>query len=406
MGRKAGRYIGISMMLLLFLISSGRQVKAQTAADMDGAKKAIITAYQNYQKRVDVSAYHLYNNRDTDALTEVMTEVVNETPYLFYAGQRFAKLVSPGSNQIRSIELEYGSSFTTGNGKVDTQKIASTKKKIKAKVKKVLKVVTPKMTKLEKAMVLHDYLIQNTAYCDDDDKDYRLSEWGVFLKGKANCQGYSLAYGILLRQVGIPVKYVTSDEMMHMWTIVKLNGKWYHVDVTWDDPLDPIQKRDQDGLVMHDMFLCSTAKMKSKGYYGFSAPKANSKKYDNKYWNKITSAFFYRNGKWLYQTDRAIVQRNALASGKTKKLYRAGGRSFIKMNQNKYYFINYNRIYLYDRKKNQIKLVFNGASKYKNKYTITQLKYVSGKLTYRMYRNSSYKSVTKKVKKNGLLKKK
>lgn len=404
MGKRIRSYIPVIAIVLL-AVFYGKAAKAQTAADLAGVKRAVITAYKNYQKQVNVSSFHLYNGRDTKALNALMSEVVNETPGLFYAGQRFTKLVAPGSGQIRAMELSYGSAFM-GGGKINTQKIKTTQKKINAKVKQILQVVKPGMSKVEKALVLHDYLVQNTAYCDDENKEYSLSEWGVFLKGKANCQGYSLAYGILLKQVGIPVRYVTSEKMMHMWTMIKLGGAWYHVDVTWDDPLDTMRKKDQYGLVMHDMFLCSSAKMKKNGYYGFSAPrKAASKKYDKKYWNQVTSAFVYRGGKWLYQTGEAICQRNALTGGKAKVLYRAGGHSFVSMNRDKYYFINNNRIYLYNRKNNHITLVLDGAAKYRNQYAITQLKYTSGKLTYRMFRGTKRKTVTKKVKRNGLLKK-
>ena len=38
-----------------------------------------------------------------------------------------------------------------------------------------------------------------------------------------------------------------------MWNIVEIDGKYYHVDVTWDDPT-----WDVPGLVLHENFLCST----------------------------------------------------------------------------------------------------------------------------------------------------
>lgn len=62
------------------------------------------------------------------------------------------------------------------------------------------------MTKLEKALYFHDYLIRNTAYSDQN-TTYCTSEWGVLLKGKGNCQGYAKAYALLLQKVHIPVKF-------------------------------------------------------------------------------------------------------------------------------------------------------------------------------------------------------
>ena len=38
--------------------------------------------------------------------------------------------------------------------------------------------------------------------------------------------------------------------MNHAWNLVQLDGQWYHVDVTWDDPAP-----DRYGQVLHDYFL-------------------------------------------------------------------------------------------------------------------------------------------------------
>lgn len=78
------------------------------------------------------------------------------------------------------------------------------------------------MSQVEKAMVLHDYLVRTTAYTSDSNNAFRLTEVGVFLKHKANCEGYSRAYAILMQKVGIPVKFVSSDKMVHMWNEIKI----------------------------------------------------------------------------------------------------------------------------------------------------------------------------------------
>lgn len=394
----------IAMLCLGILSGIGLQeaeVQAAQAADLAGAETAIIQAYQNYQTQVDVTAYHLYNVRDDAAVSDLMSKVLNQTPGLFYTGSQYSKYVVVGTGQIKSLQLEYADSFHNADGTINTSKIQTTQKKINRKINQALQCVKPGMSKVEKALVLHDYLIKNTQYNDDSSKEYRYSEWGVLVKRKGNCQGYSLAYAILMQKVGIPVQYVTSEQMMHMWNQIKIGGKWYHVDVTWDDPIDTKQQQDQYGLVLHDRFLCSASKMKKLGYYAFTAKAAKSTKYDHQFWSNITSEIVYRKGKWLYQTGKAIVQRSALTKGKAKKLYRAGGSYFTAFNQDKYYFINYNRIFMYQRKKNKVVFVLNGPEN----GTISQLKYISGKLTYRVVSGNAVKTVSKKVKKSGLLEK-
>ena len=55
------------------------------------------------------------------------------------------------------------------------------------------------------------------------------------VRGTGTCEAYSRAYEKLLTAVGVESKLVTSADL-HMWSAVKMDGKWYQVDVTWDDP--------------------------------------------------------------------------------------------------------------------------------------------------------------------------
>ncbi len=86
-----------------------------------------------------------------------------------------------------------------------------------------------------RALWLHDWLIHNADY------DYSYQYYypsGVLLYGKGVCQSYALAYEMLLKLVGIDSVYVTgiANGGSHGWNLVKIDGKWYHVDCTWDDP--------------------------------------------------------------------------------------------------------------------------------------------------------------------------
>ncbi len=81
------------------------------------------------------------------------------------------------------------------------------------------------------ALWLHDWLTNNVYY----DLNYRYySADSALLRGTCVCDGYSKAYYYLLEAAGIPVARAISEN--HAWNVVKLNGSWYHVDPTWDDP--------------------------------------------------------------------------------------------------------------------------------------------------------------------------
>ena len=73
---------------------------------------------------------------------------------------------------------------------------------------------------------------------------------------------------------------------MSMWNLVRINGKWYHVDLVWDDPVYPSDQSDRDGVVLHQHFLLSDRAIKKTGHTGFVTGKATDKRYDKKYWRK------------------------------------------------------------------------------------------------------------------------
>lgn len=394
--------VAILLALLCCAGLAGRS-EAATTGNWDGAKKKIISAYQSYQTEVDVSSYNLNYATEYEELKGMMGKVVNETPDLFYAATTYTVSRNSATNQIVKIGLGYTDAYKKTNGSVRIAKIKKTRKKINVAVQEALKSVNNSMTKLEKAMVLHDYIIRKTTYADKLSQQYRLTEEGVFLKNKANCQGYSLAYGILMEKVGIPVQYVSSEEMSHMWNMIKLGGKWYHVDVAWDDPIDANSSLDQYGLVNHKNFLCSSEKFTKNGHYGFDTSIAVTNKHDNRYWKNISSSIYYRNGKWLYMNGSGLVERTKLIGGTKTVLYNVSGKTLVQFSVNKYYFIAYNSLYLYDYSENSATQVWKVSDKYSGTYYLTQIKYSGKYVYYRLLSGTTHKNGKVKVKKNGMV---
>ncbi len=86
-------------------------------------------------------------------------------------------------------------------------------------------------TDYETALWLHDWLIHNADY---DDPQTIYGPDGVLLGGKGVCDSYSKAFCLLLTEAGIPVMRVQGGN--HSWNAICLDGDWYYIDVTWDDP--------------------------------------------------------------------------------------------------------------------------------------------------------------------------
>jgi transglutaminase-like putative cysteine protease len=85
-------------------------------------------------------------------------------------------------------------------------------------------------TDYEKALWFHDWIINNADY----DYEYKYcSAEGVLARGTGTCEAYHRAYVMLLNKVGIETGRIEGNG--HVWTAVKMDGKWYQVDTTWDD---------------------------------------------------------------------------------------------------------------------------------------------------------------------------
>lgn len=119
------------------------------------------------------------------------------------------------------------------------------------------------MTPREEIKALHDYVVKNTAYDYDNFLKDTVPEmsrtvYGTLLEHKAVCQGYALTMNLLLELAGIESYYVTgvANGGAHAWNVIVLDGVYYHLDATWDDPVP-----DSPGNVRYDYFMISDEKM-------------------------------------------------------------------------------------------------------------------------------------------------
>lgn len=130
-------------------------------------------------------------------------------------------------------------------------------------------------TDLEKLLVIHDKMVADCVYdvrvlsndTVDDAPETVYYALGVFRDRFAVCQGYSQALYMIAKELGIEMDFCVSDEKNHMWNYVKLDDKWYHMDMTNDDPVvkdgDNLYPR-EDTRAFHTYFLVSQAGLKDE----------------------------------------------------------------------------------------------------------------------------------------------
>jgi hypothetical protein len=136
--------------------------------------------------------------------------------------------------------IENGQEFTIKDEKI---------KKAYDKAKDILsKIIKPEMSEFEKELAINDYIVNNVRY----DIDYfygKIDEdsstpYGALIKGKGLCGGYAYSTKLLLNLAGVECWIIEGTakndyfEGPHGWNIVKIDGKYYHLDTTWQDPVD------------------------------------------------------------------------------------------------------------------------------------------------------------------------
>ncbi len=96
---------------------------------------------------------------------------------------------------------------------------------------------------LEKLLAIHDKMVETCEYDDLINNitpmhgDHSYHAYGFFYNNTAVCQGYAEAFYMIASKLGIETNFCRSASLNHIWNYVKFDGKWYHVDVTWDDPV-------------------------------------------------------------------------------------------------------------------------------------------------------------------------
>lgn len=163
-------------------------------------------------------------------------------------------------NGFKHIETEYDS---LGKVTITTQKnyTESDITVINDKINNIInEIITTNASDEEKVKTIHDYIINNSKYdsarSDQNIINYKSDiAYGPLLEGYGICGGYTDAMELFLEKLNIKSYRISSEN--HVWNAVYLNNNWYHLDLTWDDPVTP---NNQD-LLQHDFFLINTNRL-------------------------------------------------------------------------------------------------------------------------------------------------
>ena len=348
-------------------------VKDAEAANYDvkGFNETVIEGIKNQKKEIVVSQYNIASAD----INDLYYDLYYANPYLFVA--KFTSYsMNSTSNVVTRLFFEYNYVPTAIDGFYD---------KFDAEVKKILSGIKSDMTDVQKALYVHDYFVSNYSYDYKVFLDYlsgkknsipeeHYTAMGVLVNKTGVCQGYALAYNYILNKIGIQAEMVTSSSMRHAWSLIKIGGKYYHVDVSWDDPA-----YDTAGNVSHKYFLLSdkaiggTAEGRTR-HYGYKASNAaTSTAYDNYFWKNVNTSLVNYGNNWYFINSSGNICKFNFSTKKITSLKAIPDKKWTVIGKNAYYSGCFARMILYKNK-----LYFNTKNKIyyynptTNKYSVVR----------------------------------
>lgn len=113
----------------------------------------------------------------------------------------------------------------------------------------------------EKALYYHELLASYYGY-EGDEEGLCYTAYGLLTNGSSVCEGFAWTYNVLMNELGVESYVVTSKNNNHSWNLLKIDGEYYHVDVTWDNT----KAGDYLGRIWHESLLRSSPDMVSSGH--------------------------------------------------------------------------------------------------------------------------------------------
>lgn len=190
------------------------------------AYNAILSEIYQFPQRIEIPQL------TRDELTEMYTALLYDNPELFFL---------TGDSVMRQIKKR---SYIYPTYSMDVADYDAMSGKCGRIAAQILEDARKEDSAFDRERVIHDRLIASCSYSDDEADLYRSTIYGTLCGGEAACEGYAKTAKYLLDALGIPCFVVLGNSTPpgsrtegHMWNAVQLDGEWYHLDLTWDDPV-------------------------------------------------------------------------------------------------------------------------------------------------------------------------
>lgn len=190
------------------------------------------------------------------------------------------------------VNIRYTSASNTGNVVsaqlsylYTSEQVNDMQKKVDAAADKIISELWDGMSEYEIVKFFYDKLASEVEY--NENAENLRDIYGALVEKSTVCGGYARAFSYLCSKVGIETITTLGDfnETPHMWNMVKIDGNWYHVDVTSGNATNT-----EFPYIRYDYF-CVTDDIINKYHVlydqPFDYPKAASEKYNYFVYNNL-----------------------------------------------------------------------------------------------------------------------
>lgn len=176
-------------------------------------------------QRISISDAHLSEAQ----LRVAMMAFLNDNPQVFWVANAFSYGYSGNDTYFQMYSV------------VPQSQCNTMIQQLNSRVTAIIKAMPSGLSELDREIYLFDYLTKNcvydTAAVTDSTRWKAFTSYGALVEGTVVCEGYSRSMQLLSSYAGLQSMLLTgqSNGVNHMWNLMKIDGNWYHLDVTWSD---------------------------------------------------------------------------------------------------------------------------------------------------------------------------
>lgn len=209
--------------------------------------QSIYDAMISLSSTVDIQT----NGYTEDEWTKVFSDVYYQETQLFWVDPYLV----PGEIYYKTTNAE---------------EIENMKRDIDSKAQVIIDGAAAYKTEIDRVKYVHDYLISADDFEKGGGGSYSPTIYGGLVLGTPQCEGYAKTFAYICNKIGIETIVMTGNvasDASHAWNKVKVNGNWYNIDLTKDDP---ILQTPNNKYIKYNFFMIPDAWIENVSHFRFN----------------------------------------------------------------------------------------------------------------------------------------